>query len=163
MIKKLILLLLLIGLTSCGNIELLLLDNDSINKLKGNTSVILSWQNEEKFVQEIISFFGNNKKGKYILFASFSEEKENRLVKKNQVAEKIDYKLTVDYEIFYKNTSCKIFNKKIISKFSFVPKSFGYNFGTDRSFEKLYLSSVKNNILEFVNLIPEGTNCLKWK
>ena len=161
MIKKFFLFLLLFILPSCGNIDLLLLDNNSANKLRGNTSVVFVGQNEERFVQEIISFFGNNKNGEYILFASLSEKKENSLVKKNQVAEKINYELTANYEIFFKDASCKIFNQKIISKFSFVPKSFGYNFGADRSLEKLYLSSINKNIREFVNSVPKETNCLK--
>ena len=161
MIKSLILFLLILSLPSCNNIELLLVENSSINKLKGNTSVRLSGTNKERFAQEVISFFGNSNNGEYILTANFLEKKENRIVKKNQVAEKIDYELTVDYSIFYKSMGCKIFNKKVISKFSFVPKSFGYNFGTDRSFEKLYISSVKKNIRELIDLVPEGTNCLQ--
>mgnify|MGYP001297639309 CR=1 FL=1 len=161
MIKRLAAPLLMLILTSCSNIQLLLVENNSINKLKGNTSVILSGSNEKRFAQEIFSFFGNNKNGDYILVANFSEKKENRLVKKNQVAEKIDYELSVDYEVFYKQMNCKIFNKRVVSKFSFVPKSFGYNFGTDRSFEKLYIGGVNKNIREFINLVPEDTSCLQ--
>ena len=161
MIKGLVLFLLILSLPSCNNIDLLLVENNSFNKLKGNTSIRLSGTNKERFTQEVISFFGNSNNGEYILTANFSEKKENRLVKKNQVAEKIDYELTVDYSIFYKDMGCKIFNKTVISKFSFVPKSFGYNFGTDRSYEKLYIVSVKKNIREFVDLVPEGTSCLQ--
>ena len=161
MIKSFFLVLLMFILPSCGNIDLLLLDNTSANILRGNTSVVFVGQYEERFVQEIISFFGNNKNGEYILFATFLEKKENSLVKINQVAEKINYELTANYEIFFKDASCKIFNQKIISKFSFVPKSFGYNFGADRSLEKLYLSSINKNIRELVNSVPEETSCLK--
>ena len=107
-----------------------------------------------------MAFFGNNKDGDYILNASLSESKENRLVKKNQVAEKIDYELNIDYELFYKNRNCKIHNKNVVSKFSFVPKSFGYNFGADRSLEKLYKISLRKNIKNFYASAPTNNNCI---
>ena len=160
MIKSLILLSVLI-LTGCGKIDLLLLDNHDQNKLRGNTSIVLQGDPVELFAEEVYSFFEDNQKGEYILITTISEKTENRLVKTNQVAEKINYEITVDYEVFYKSMSCNIFNKKIVSSFSFVPKSFGYNFGTDRSLEKLYRSSVVKNIENFAVVFPNSTNCIK--
>ena len=160
MIKSLMLLSVLI-LTGCGKIDLLLLDNHDQNKLRGNTSIVLKGGPVELFAEEVYSFFEDNQKGEYILITTISEKTENRLVKTNQVAEKINYEITVDYEVFYKSMSCNIFNKKIVSSFSFVPKSFGYNFGTDRSLEKLYRSSVVKNIENFAIVFPNSTNCIK--
>ena len=160
MIKSLILLSVLI-LTGCGKIDLLLLDNHDQNKLRGNTSVVLQGDPVQLFAEEVYSFFEDNQKGEYILITTISEKTENRLVKTNQVAEKINYEITVNYEVFYKSMSCNIFNKKIVSSFSFVPKSFGYNFGTDRSLEKLYRSSVVKNIENFAIVFPNSTNCIK--
>ena len=148
-------------LTGCGKIDLLLLDNHDQNKLRGNTSIVLKGGPVELFAEEVYSFFEDNQKGEYILITTISEKTENRLVKSNQVAEKINYEITVDYEVFYKSMSCNIFNKKIVSSFSFVPKSFGYNFGTDRSLEKLYRSSVVKNIENFAIVFPNSTNCIK--
>ena len=51
---------------------------------------------------------------------------------------------------------CKIYEKNIITSFSFVPKSFGYNFGTDKSFEKLYKGSIRKNIFEFIRNAPKN-------
>ena len=155
-------LLFLFFLTSCNNIEFILKDGVSSNPYKNNTSVIFDKTNEEVFIKEVLSTFGNNTGSDYILIVSLEEQKENRLVKKNQVAEKIDYELRADYKMFYKKTSCNIFNKKIITKFSFVPKSFGYNFGTDKSLERLYAGSVKKNIQNFINSFPdrEKVDCL---
>jgi len=160
MIRGLFFLYLFFLLLSCGNIEFVLKENSTTNQFKDRTSIVFSGIEKESFAQEIFSFFGNNKEGEYILIATFSEKKENRVVKKNQVAEKIDYDLTVNYEIFYKNQSCKIYNKKVVTQFSFVPKSFGYNFGTDRSLEKLYKSSIRKNIQSFIDSAPENTACL---
>ena len=160
MIKSLMLLSVLI-LTGCGKIDLLLLENHDQNNLRGNTSIVLKGDPVELFAEEVYSFFEDNQKGEYILITTISEKTENRLVKTNQVAEKINYEITVNYEVFYKSMSCNIFNKKIVSSFSFVPKSFGYNFGTDRSLEKLYRSSVVKNIENFAIVFPNSTNCIK--
>ena len=109
----------------------------------------------------LYSNFGNNEKYEYILKTTFLEKKENRIVKNNQVAEKIEYTLEVNYDLFYKTIECKIYNKKIISKFSFTPKSTGYNFGSDRSFDKLYDSSVDQNINNFIDDLQINKSCLE--
>jgi hypothetical protein len=157
MIKKILFLFLLFVLTSCSYVEFVHKDSDILNPYKNNTYVMFNDTITSGVSQELISLIGNKKDGDYILVTSFSEKKENRLVKKNQVAEKIDYELSLDYKVFYKNTGCKIFNKKIVTRFSFVPKSFGYNFGTDRSFTKLYQSSVRKNIKSFISMSFESS------
>jgi hypothetical protein len=116
---------------------------------------------ENRFVKGLYSNFGNNKKYEYILKTTFIEKQENRIVKKNQVAEKIEYTLEVNYELFYKTSECKIYNKTIISEFVFTPKSAGYNFGSDRSFDKLYNSSVDQNINGFIDALKINKSCLK--
>ena len=74
-----------------------------------------------------------NKEDEFILITTFSENKENVVVKKNQVAEKVDYEIVVKYEIYYKTISCQLYTNTVRSKFSFVPKSFGHNFAADLS------------------------------
>tara|TARA_Y100001970_G_scaffold244784_1_gene311256 strand:+ start:11764 stop:12246 length:483 start_codon:yes stop_codon:yes gene_type:complete len=160
MIKLLTYLCFLFILSGCNKVEWVLDDKNSNDEYKNNVRLIFNEIEEESFVRELLSFFGNNKNGQYIISAHFLEKKENRLVKSNQVAEKTDYELIANYEVFYKNTNCKILDKEISSKFSFVPKSFGYNFGTDRSFEKLYLRSIKDNILQLNASIPINNDCL---
>lgn len=159
MIKKKFKLLLFFLLLSCSNIELVLEDDIFPKQLKDQVRIVFSENDEEIFIRELYSVFGNNNNGNFILKTSFSEKKENRIVKNNQVAEKIDYELSANYELFYKNRECKIFDKKIVSKFSFFPKSFGYNFGADRSYEKLYADTIKKNVQNFVDLIPNSTAC----
>jgi len=159
MIKKKFKLLLFFLLLSCSNIELVLEDDIFPKQLKDQVRIVFSENDEEIFIRELYSIFGNNNNGNFILKTSFSEKKENRIVKSNQVAEKIDYELSANYELFYKNRECKIFDKKIVSKFSLFPKSFGYNFGADRSYEKLYADTIKKNVQNFVDLIPNSTAC----
>ena len=161
MIKKYIVCSFLFFVFSCSNIEFVLKDNSQTNPLKDKTTLLIDKGTEEKFLRSLFSYIGNNKKYEYILKIKFLESKENRIVKKNQVAEKIEYTIEVNYDLFYKTTECKIFNKKVISKFSFTPKSAGYNFGSDRSFDKLYNNSVEQNIKTFVNALQINNSCLE--
>lgn len=146
---------------SCNNIELVLKDNSQINPLKNKTRLLIDKNSDERLVRGVYSYFGNNEKYDYILKTQFLETKENRIVKNNQVAEKIEYTLKVDYSLFYKTSECEIFNKTIISKFSFTPKSAGYNFGSDRSFNRLYSNSVDRNINEFIDALQINKSCLE--
>ena len=161
MIKKYIAYSLLFFIFSCSNIELVLKDSNLPNPLKDRTILLMDKNSEQRFVRGLYSYFGNNKKYEYILKTTFLERKENRVVKKNQVAQKIEYTLEVSYDLFYKTIECKVFDKKITSKFSFTPKSAGYNFGSDRSFEKLYSSSVDQNINNFISALQINKSCLK--
>ena len=162
MIKKYIVLSFLFFIFSCSNIEFVFKDHyQKNNLLKNKTMLMVDKNTEENFLIGLYSFFGNNKEYEYILATKFLEKKENRIVKNNQVAEKIEYTLEVDYELFYKTNECKIFKKTIISKFSFTPKSAGYNFGSDRSFDKLYNSSVNQNINSFIDALQINKSCLK--
>ena len=148
-------------IVSCGNIDLILEDTNDLNQLKDKTAIIFTNNTNEKFSRELYSFLGNNKNYNYILKTVFVEKKENIIVKTNQVAEKVEYSLEVRYDLFYKTTECKIFSKKIISNFYFTPKSAGYNFGTDRSFEKLYTDGIRKNIQDFINFSPFDDSCLQ--
>ena len=129
--------------------------------LKNKTMLLMDKNTEERFARGLYSFFGNNNEYEYILKSKFLEKKENRIVKKNQVAEKIEYTLEVNYELFYKTNECKIFHKTIKSKFSFTPKSAGYNFGSDRSFDKLYFGSIEQNINAFIDALQIDKDCLE--
>ena len=161
MIKKYIGFSLFFLVFSCSNIEFVLKKNNETNVLKNKTILLVDKNSDERFVRDLYSYFGNNEKYDYILKTKFSEKKENRIVKNNQVAEKIEYTLRVDYDLFYKSSECKIFKKTIISKFSFTPKSAGYNFGSDKSFDKLYSSSVNQNINNFINALQINKSCLE--
>ena len=161
MIKKYLICYFLLYIFSCTNIEFVLKDSSQTNPLKDKTVLLMDKNLEKRFVKGLYSNFGNNEKYEYILKTTFIEKKENRIVKNNQVAEKIEYTLEVNYDLFYKTSECKIYNKTIISKFSFTPKSAGYNFGSDRSFDKLYSSSVDNNINNFINSLQINKSCLE--
>lgn len=161
MIKKYLTCFFLLFVFSCTNIEFVLKDDSRTNPLKDKTILLMDKNLEKRFVKGLYSSFGNNEKYEYILKTTFIEKKENRIVKNNQVAEKIEYTLEVNYDLFYKTSECKIYNKTIISEFAFTPKSAGYNFGSDRSFDKLYNSSVDQNINSFIDSLNINKSCLK--
>jgi len=161
MIKKFIAFSFLFFIFSCSNIEFVLKESNQTNPIKNKTMLLMDKDLEKRFLRGLYYYFGNNEKYEYILKTNFLERKENRIVKNNQVAEKIEYTLEVNYNLFYKTSECKIFKKTIISKFSFTPKSAGYNFGSDRSFEKLYRSGVDQNILSFIDALQINKSCLK--
>jgi len=146
---------------SCSNIDFVLKDSSFTNPLKNKTSLLIDKNSDERFIRGLYSYFGNNKKYEYILKTVFLEKKENRIVKNNQVAEKIEYTLKVNYDLYYKTSECRVYNKTIISKFSFTPKSAGYNFGSDMSFNKLYSSSVNQNINSFIDALQISKSCLE--
>ena len=161
MIKKYLTCCFLLFIFSCTDIEFVLKDKIQTNPLKDKTLLLVDKNLEERFVEALYSNFGNNEKYEYILKTALTEKKENRIVKNNQVAEKIEYTLEVNYDLFYKTSECKIYNKTIISKFSFTPKSAGYNFGSDKSFDRLYNSSVNQNINNFIDALQINKGCLK--
>ena len=161
MIIKYIACSLLFFVLSCSNIEFVLKDSGLTNPLNNKTILLTDKNSEEKLVRGLYSYFGNKEVYEYILKTKFSENKENRIIKTNQVAEKIEYTIKVDYDLFYKTSECKIFSKTIISKFSFTPKSAGYNFGSDRSFDKLYSSSIDQNINKFIDALQINKSCLE--
>ena len=161
MIKKYLTCCFFLFILSCANIEFVLKESSQTNPLKDKTVLLIDKNLEKRFVKGLYSNFGNNEKYEYILKTTFIEKKENRIVKNNQVAEKIEYTLEVDYALFYKTGECEIFKKTIVSKFSFTPKSAGYNFGSDRSFDKLYSNSIDQNINNFIDALQINKNCLE--
>ena len=62
MIKKISVTSLFIFILSCGNFELVLDEFSSPKPLKNNVLIISSGEEKDRFVQELYSLFGSNKK-----------------------------------------------------------------------------------------------------
>ena len=119
--RKFIILFILFSVFGCSNLEFVLSENTLAERFKDKTKFIFEGKKEEKFTRELFSYFGNNKQDEFILITTFSEKKNNVVVKKNQVAEKIDYEIIVKYEIYHKEINCLLYTNIIFSKFSFLP------------------------------------------
>ncbi len=138
-------------LTSCSNIEFVLKGNDETgNKLFNKTIYTLEGSELPKIETSLIQSFGIGKESLYLLNIITDEEIVKKSIDTNQVSKKTDYELKLKYNLYFKKLDCMIFMTEISSRFSFVTKSSGYNFGADESLEKLYEMAIQENFTKFI-------------
>ena len=107
--------------------------------------------------------FGKTSDKRFLLTAKISKAQTKRSVDVNQVAKKIDYKITIDYALSDITKKCRDVLNRQISRFSFTPKSSGYNFASDVLFDNLLKEATLenlNNFLAFANNKIQSQNCL---
>tara|TARA_Y100001970_G_scaffold30162_1_gene37428 strand:- start:15948 stop:16448 length:501 start_codon:yes stop_codon:yes gene_type:complete len=153
----------LFSLVSCTNINFLLDEGGGGDFLKNKTSVYISgWNNP--IIKEIFFLkFGETSNKRFLLTAKVSKKQTKRYVNVNQVAKKIDYKITVDYALSDINKKCTDILNSQTSRFSFTPKSSGFNFASDVLFDDLLKGAVLenlNNFVAFANNKIQPQNCL---
>ena len=151
-------LVIVLFLFSCSQIELVLQESEKSTPLKNKTTLKVLNSPSPILKEQLVFFFGENTDPEFHLTADFSENKTNRFVKKNQVATKIDYEIKIKYKLVNNIKNCTILESIENSRFSFIPKSSGYNFGSDRSLDELYKEVFKNNIENFLNKTQNRTN-----
>ena len=144
-------LLIFFSLASCSNINFLLETKGGSDFLKNNTNVYVSgWDNP--ILKDILFLkIGEASKKRFLLTAQVNEKQTKRSVSENQVAIKIDYKITVDYNLKDTANKCPELNNKQISSFSFTPKSSGYNFASDVLLGSLYEEAILDNVSSFMS------------
>ena len=150
-------------LVSCTNINFLLDESSGSNFLKNKTEVYLSgWDNP--VLKEIFFLnFGEASNNKFLLTAEINQKQTKRSVDENQVAKKIDYKITIDYKLSDLENDCADILDVQTSSFSFTPKSSGYNFASDVLFESLLREAAMNNLdsfIDFANSALRSQKCL---
>lgn len=151
--KKTILILSLI-VYSCSNINFVYDNNeDYTNPLYEKTIVSTSGKNFAFLKSYVSSVFGKPKSNKFILLVNVEEKKIKRSVEKNQATSNLDYELRFTYSLVLDEEGCEVYKKVILSSFSIIPKSAGYNYGTDASLEKKYELSIRDNINQFVSFL----------
>ena len=145
-------------LASCSNINFLLDTKDPSNFLKNKTSVYVSgWDN--RVLKDILFLqIGSVDEKRFLLTIQAGEKITKRSISENQVAQKIDYKITINYSLSDNSNKCPKITNKQVSSFSFTPKSSGYNFASDVLLESLYKEAVLNNVNNF---ITQSNNRLK--
>ena len=153
----------LFSLISCTNINFLLDEDVGSDFLKNKTSVYISgWDNP--IVKEMFFFkLGNASDKKFLLSAKITETQTKRSVDVNQVAKKIDYNITVDYALSDIKKKCTDVLNIQTSRFSFTPKSSGFNFASDVLFDDLLKGAILenlNNFIAFANNKIQPQNCL---
>ena len=151
-------LVIVLFLFSCSQIELVLQESEKSTPLKNKTTLKVLNSPSPILKEQLVFFFGENTTPEFHLTADVRENKTNRFVKKNQVATKIDYEIKIKYKLVNNIKNCTILESIENSRFSFIPKSSGYNFGSDRSLDELYKEVFKNNIENFLNKTQNRTN-----
>ena len=151
---KKIIVLLCFFLASCSNIEFVYSEKGNLtNPFYNKVSYKFNGKNIPSIYRHASKYFGNTSSPEYYLEISISEEKTIRSVESNQAVNKLDYKLNFNYLLKRVEDNCLVYQNDLISRFSFVPKSSGYNFGSDQSLEKMYELATKRNLVRFSNKV----------
>ena len=152
--KKIYCLIFFFLITSCGGIEFFYTDNTNlINPIYNKTKIETSGYDLAFMKSYLPMLFGNNHDDEFVLLINIEEEKKKRSVETNQVTSNLQYELRFNYTLKSNKVNCVIFTKEILSSFSIIPKSSGYNYGTDTSLEKKYELAITNNLNQFVSLL----------
>ena len=152
--KKLIYLLLVVFIASCGDIEFVYKDNKNlINPLFEKTEVSTSGLDVAYIGSYIPMIFGENKENDFILSINIEEKKTKRSVETNQAISNLRYELRFYYSLTSNIKNCVTYEKEILSYFSIIPKSEGYNYGADSSLEKKYELAISDNLNQFLSFL----------
>ena len=139
---------------SCGDIDFVYKENKNlVNPLYGKTKVSTSGFNINFMNSYLPMFFENKKDGPFSLTIKIEENKIKSSVETNQATSKLRYELKFIYTLVLNEKNCVTFNKELVSHFSIIPKSSGYNYGTDSSLEKKYQLAITENLNRFVSII----------
>ena len=160
--KKILFISLFFTIISCGNIEFVYKEKGNlINPLYEKTSVVSSGV-DLVFIQSYIpTVFGSVKEKDFNLLINIEEKKIKRSVETNQATSNLRYELRFTYTLESINKNCITYKKEILSFFSIIPKSSGYNYGTDTSLEKKYELAIIENLNQFVSFLSGAdiSNC----
>ena len=154
--KKFILLfLLLCFLEACSNIDFAYNEDELNNQLYNKTNINITGD-EIPFLNTIVlSKFGISQNGLLDLEINISEKKTKMVIKTNQVSTRIDYEIAINYILRNQAKKCTLLTKKQYSRFSFIPKSEGYNFGSDKFLDSLYMRNIENNIDQYLDSLEK--------
>ena len=161
--KKIFFISLFFIIISCSNIEFVYKERGNlINPLYEKTSVVSSGV-DLVFIQSYIpTVFGGVKEKDFNLLIDIEEKKTKRSVETNQATSNLRYELRFTYTLESINKNCITYKKEILSFFSIIPKSSGYNYGTDTSLEKKYELAIIENLNQFVSFLS-GVDINKCK
>lgn len=155
--KKFILLSLFFIIFSCSNVDFVYKNENGLkNPLYEKTLSSISGQSIPAIYTHFSKIFGLTKSEVFELKIYIEENKIRRVVQNNQAVSKLDYELKFNYYLFNIAGGCQVYSDVIISRFSYVPKSSGYNFSSDKSLDKLYERAVIKNFEEFIGSVSRN-------
>lgn len=152
--KKLIYIFFVVFIISCDDVEFVYKDNKNlINPLYEKTEVGASGFDLAYINSYFPTLFGKNKENVFNLQINIQEKKVKRSVETNQTTSNLRYELRFLYILNSNIKDCVVYEKEILSHFSIIPKSDGYNYGTDASLEKKYELTIIDNLNQFVSYL----------
>ncbi len=160
--KNTLVFLILFTIISCNEIKFIYNEKENLsNPLYENTNVEVSGEDLVFINSYIPLVFGSNKTDSFNLKIEIYEKKTKASVKKNQAVSNLNYELRFLYTLRSNDLSCVIYKKEVLSIFDILPKSSGYNFGTDASLERNYELAITDNLNRFISFVSERdlNNC----
>ena len=152
--KKLFFTFIFLFIISCSDIEFVYKENKNlVNPLFEKTEIATSGYSINFMNSYLPMLFGSNKEDRFNLQINIDQNKTKRAVETNQVTSNLRYELKFNYTLILNEKNCVTFNKELLSYFSIIPKSSGYNYGTDTSLEKKYELAITENLNRFRSLI----------
>ena len=143
-------------ITSCNNMEFVYDNNEkAINPLYEKTNVKASGLDVAFLNSYVPMFFGSNIDSLYELIIKIEEKKTKSSVETNQATSNLRYELRFFYRLVLKEENCVVYEKEIVSFFSIIPKSGGYNYGTDASLDNKYELAISENFDQFISLLSD--------
>ena len=161
--KRLFFFTIFIFIVSCSDIDFVYKEEKNlINPLYEKTEVSASGFNINFMNSYLPMFFGSNKDDHFNLSIKIEQNKTKSSVETNQAVSKLRYEIIFVYTLELNEKKCVTFEKELISYFSIIPKSSGYNYGTDSSLEKKYELAITENLNRFVSIIldKDVNSCL---
>lgn len=141
-------------LFSCNSVDFVYKNKTNlVNPLYEKTKVSISGPNLVFMNSYIPMLFGSNEKNEYYLEIEVKEKKTKRSVETNQATSNLRYELRFFYNLTLNNEDCVVYENEILSFFSIIPKSEGYNYGADVSLEKKYELAIRENLNQFISFL----------
>jgi hypothetical protein len=152
--KKLLITFIFILTSSCSNMDFTYKNNGNLtNPLYQKTNIATSGVSLTYINSYIPLVFGENKENIYNLEIEIIENKTKSSVEKNQATSNLRYELRFKYTLVLVEQDCITYKKEVLSYFTIIPKSEGYNYGTDASLEKKYELVIVDNLSQFISYI----------
>ena len=159
--KKIVALIIaIIFISGCANLEFAYKTNKSLLKIKGLTYLFVEGsESREIYSYTVSSIGGSNESGfTYKLLISSKKTILAEVIEKDATASKFSIEYTIIYNLFNAAEGCKIFTKKISNKDFYDSVSEGYSFGSDFAKEEVSKKLIYKNVDQFLYEVGEITD-----
>ena len=154
--KRVLFIFLFFFIISCSDIEFVYKNEENkINPIYNKTSVETDGIDLVFMHSYIPKIFGNVNENEFDLLINVEETKTKRSVETNQATSNLRYELRFAYTLKSTYNNCVTYEREIVSFFSIIPKSSGYNYCTDASLERKYELAIAENLNKFVSFLPD--------